>query len=204
MWGLTVVSAPTAEPLTLDEGKAQLNMVDEDHDDELIDAMLVAVREAVEDRTRSFLMERPVELRLSGFPCGPIYLPKVPKGDGIPPVSVSSITYTDTAGDTQTWSASSYTVDLYSSPPSIVPVYDTPYPSTRDVPNAVVVSYTVGFGSADDIPFKVKAAMKVMLADLYKDRESRIVGTIVANLDTVETLLANSEAADMRYDAIYG
>jgi uncharacterized phiE125 gp8 family phage protein len=205
MWSVTVVTQPAAEPITTDEAKRHLRIVDETHEDDDIDALIATVRRRVEETRDAsiYLMECTVALRLSGFPCGAIYLPRCP-GLGAPPVDVSSVTYTDTSGTEQTLSASAYVVDPYSRPPCIVPAYGTSWPSTRDVPNAVVVTYTVGFASADDVPDQVKHAIKIGIADEWENRESRITGTIVAELNTVEMNLAGIEAGRMRYDVIYG
>ena len=45
------------------------------------------------------------------------------------------------------------------------------WPSTSTRPDAVTVSYTAGYGSsADDVPARAKAAIKLILADLFEHR----------------------------------
>ena len=82
--------------------------VDVTDDDSLIDALITAARQLVETEQNRQLMPATYELTLDEFPSSsncPIELPRPPLQ------SVSSITYVDTAGATQTWSSDDYQVD---------------------------------------------------------------------------------------------
>ena len=150
---LWLVTAPASEPITTAVAKLHLR-VDHSVDDALIDTLCAAAREYVETGTGRKCITQTWDLKLDAFPCnnGAIWL-------AFPPVtSVTSITYVDTNGTTQTLSSALYTTDL---PPGvasayarIVPAYQQTWPLTREVPNAVVVRYACGFANAAAVPRK--------------------------------------------------
>jgi hypothetical protein len=91
--------------------------------------------------------------------------------------SVASIAYVDTAGANQTLDVSTaILVDTASLPGRIVPVYGTSWPLTRCQPNAVTITYTAGYGGASEVPVAIKQAMLLVIGDLYRNRESQLVG----------------------------
>lgn len=83
-------------------------------------------------------------IKLSHFPDEGIPLPAGPVQ------SVTSVTYTDTNGDSQVLASSAYTVVGIGDRTGgkIVPAYSTSWPSTRDVPEAVTVAFVAGVGTA--------------------------------------------------------
>ena len=118
-----------------------------------------AAREYLEAFTRRALLTQTWDLKLDAFPCADevIWLPK-------PPVaSVTSITYLDTAGASQTWSSSLYRTDLPAGPMAqrarITPAYAQYYPSTYGVTNAVTVRFVCGYGGATDVPAMLRACV---------------------------------------------
>src|SRR4029077_18050283 len=102
---------------------------------DLFNTWRAAAREYGETVThRAFITQTWDDVR-DGFPGSDeaIWLPRPPL------ISVTSVTYIDTAGATQTWSASLYTVIApagpKASPGAIVPNYGQIFPATLDVPN---------------------------------------------------------------------
>jgi uncharacterized phiE125 gp8 family phage protein len=138
---LTLVTAPTAEPVSLDEVKLHLR-VDSDAEDTLIAGLNSTARDYAESFTQRAIPQQTWDLKLDGFPCE-IWLPKAPC------ISVTSITYIDTNGDSQTLSTALYTADLPVGPKAragrIVPAYNQHWPQTRCVPNAVTVRFVAGY-----------------------------------------------------------
>jgi uncharacterized phiE125 gp8 family phage protein len=190
---LSQVLAPATEPLTLDEVKQHLRVVDGVEDENgLIVSLIPTAREYVESFTGRPLIAQTWDDKRDGFPCagGAIVLP-------YPPVSaVSSITYLDTAGVSQAWGASNYLTDLPSGPKAqparITPAYGVSYPSTYPVVNAVQIRFVCGYGSASSVPESLKAAMKVLIGHWYQNRESVVVGVgvgAVAIPHSVDALL---------------
>jgi uncharacterized phiE125 gp8 family phage protein len=130
---------PAAEPLNLTEVKNHLRVeAAVTADDNLITALLTAAREYCEDFLNRALVTQTKRLTLDAFPAAVIELPAPPV------VSVSSITYIDTAGSTQTWTSSLYKVDEKSEPARVTPAFGEIFPSTRREINAVAVTYLCG------------------------------------------------------------
>lgn len=178
---LTRTVAPTLEPMTLQEAKDHLK-VDTTDEDSLIEPLITAVRQHVEGRDGWLgraLLTQTWEWRLDRFPTGRSWKDalRVP----LPPLqSVTSIQYVDTAGATQTWSPSLYNVSTYSQPGRIAPAFGQVFPSTQTVIDAVTVTFVAGYGAnPEDIPGPILAALKLMIGDLYCNRDTRLrQGTI--------------------------
>ena len=188
---LSLVTAPAVEPLTLADAKGHLR-VDVADEDGLIDDLIRAAREYVESFTHRALITQTWDDKRDGFPCwfAPIDLPKPPTS------SVTSISYIDTNGTTQTWSSSLYTTDLPAGPLALMarvtPVYQQIYPVTRDIVNAVAVRFVAGYGAdGDSVPASIRAAMKILIATWYRPaREAVQIGNLVTQIPyTVDALL---------------
>jgi uncharacterized phiE125 gp8 family phage protein len=174
-WSLTVVTRPTAEPITVADAKLWLRL-DHTAEDTLLESLIQIVREQVEDHGIA-VMTQTWDLRLDRFP-SVIRIPKTPVQE------VSSISYVDANGDTQTLAAANYTVDLYATQARIVPAYGTSWPSTRSEPNAVTVRFIAGYGSGAtpaEIPERILHAMRLAITTAYAMR---------ADHDAVQTAVA--------------
>ena len=191
---LTLVTAAAGEPLTLDDVKGHLKITSTDQDGEIV-GWITAAREWAETRTGRALITQTWDLKLDGFPVdgGPITVPKPPL------ISVTSITYVDTNGVTQTWSSALYTVDAPTGPQArsgqIWPAYNESYPGTRAQVNAVTVRFVCGYGAvADLVPASIRSAMKILIATWNAPgRQSVNVGsgaTVVEIPDTVDLLVS--------------
>jgi len=87
--------------------------------------------------------------------------------------SVTSITYVDNAGDTQTWSSSLYTVDTASDVGRVRPIYNEDYPSSRGYTDDVVITFISGYGDASsDVPDTALTAIKLLASNWFENRES--------------------------------
>ena len=93
-----------------------------------------------------------------------------------PLISVTSIQYVDTNGDTQTLDSGQYRVDAGNQPGRITEAYNATWPATRNLTNAVILTYSAGYGAAADVPDTVKAAIKLLVAHWYENREAAIAG----------------------------
>jgi uncharacterized phiE125 gp8 family phage protein len=170
---LTIFTQPVAEPVTLQETKDHLR-VDVTADDALISALITAARQhidGVDGWVGRALITQTWDWWLDAFPASEFRVP-------LPPLqSVGSITYTDENGASQTWASAKYTVDKESTPGRIVPAWGESFPSTRDVPNAVKVRFTAGYGAVgSNVPGPIKAAMLLHIHDLYSNRGTFIIG----------------------------
>ncbi len=185
---LSLVTAPTAEPVDLDEVKTHLK-VDVVDDDELIVSWIQAAREHVETFTHRALMTQTWDYTLDCVPSdGVIWLPKAPTA------SITSLSYVDGTGTTQTWASSNYRTDIPAGPwarkARITSAYGVPWPVTRKVTGALTVRFVAGYGTARQVPSAIKAAMRLLIGHWYEQREAVIVGTSVTPVPmAVDSLL---------------
>ncbi len=174
---LTLVSAPAVEPVTLAQAKLHLEL-DSDitkYDDLIEDELIPAAREYFEKYTGRAFVDQTWRVALDDFSEGEIWLPKPPL------LAVTGIAYTDTGGAAQVLAADQYTVDnSFSAGPRIVPAWQVAWPAVRSVPAAVLVTFRAGYadraGSPQQdgsvVPGPLRAAMKLYIGSLFKDREA--------------------------------
>ena len=184
---LYLVTAPSTEPITVDEAKAQYRFEVADEDDFVRGLIHAAV-----DYTETFIHRKLLTqtwAEKGAFPWGAIVLP-------FPPVTaVTSITYLDTAGDTQTWDAADYRTGFptgpHAGPAWVEPGYGLSYPATYGVRDAVTVTFECGYGEATDVPSSIKAALKLLVAHWAgPGRQPVNIGNITSVIPlTVESLL---------------
>ena len=181
---LSLVAAPTVQPLTLDETKAHLR-VDTTDEDALIDRLIaaaVADIDGADGWLNRAIMTQTWDLSLDGFPNAGKRQIRVP----LPPLqSVSSITYIDTEGATQTLATSVY--DVFgiggSQPAQIAEAHGESWPSTRQQPDAVTVRFVAGYGgAAADVPQDIRHALLLIIGHWYARREETITGTIITKV----------------------
>lgn len=158
-----VTTKPTDEPITLDEAKLNLRVTC-DADDDLITALIVAARRWCEDYENRAYITQTITAKTFWLP-DRIILPR--------PLlqSVTSVTYVDTAGDTQTLSDALYDVDTFREPGQITKAFNAIYPSIRGDVNGVTIVYKAGYGDAStDVPQETIQAIQIMTAYYYDDR----------------------------------
>lgn len=176
MYALNRSTDATSEPITLEEAKLYLRVSDS-ADDEQISVWIKSARNMVEQHTNRQLMTATWDLYLDHFPysADPILLPKSPVQ------SITSVTYTDTDGATQTWSSANYAVDIYSEPARLNLAYSVVYPSTRLIANAVRVRYVAGWTTAALVPSPIRVAM-LMHIRMHHDGEEEKARQAIFNL----------------------
>ncbi len=167
-----ILIPPPCEPISLTDAKLQLRVdLDRTYDDDLILSCIAAARTQTESLTRRQLVMCTSRVTLDAFPgsfggrsdwgylgggiAGAAMAPKAwpnTKLDdaaivlfGGPLQTVLSITYADSAGNSQTMSASDYVVDAESDPARIMPATGTSWPSTSAQINTVAVTATAGW-----------------------------------------------------------
>lgn len=163
--GLSLVTAPTAMPVTRNEAKLHCR-IDGNDEDTLIDGLIAAATDFVEKYTGSAIMTQTWRLTLDKFedtillPIGPVQ-------------AVNSITYYDVNGAQQNLSATVYQVDLTNDPQRIVRSPEAEWPSVDDRVNAISVTFTSGSAVA---PTSIKQSLLLLIGDWYRNRENTIVG----------------------------
>ena len=161
-----VSTAPSSEPITLSEAKLYLR-VDNSADDALITALITAAREAVERYTSRALGTQTITQVLDCFPGFGFRL-------AVHPVqSITSVTYKDENGNTQTLSSSIYMLDNYEMPNGVVLKANQQFPSVYPETNAVTVVYVAG-EVAGNVPKAILQAMYLAIADFYENRTNYV------------------------------
>lgn len=186
-------AVPTVEPLTSSECLDHLLVIETDEraaQASYIDALVVKARRFVERSLERQLTTATWRLTLEEFPDEIELRP-------VPAIAVSSITYVDTAGTTQTLAATEYQTDLGAEdkPARIKPAYGKSWPSTRgDTYAAVTVTFTAGYGAtAASVPQTIRHAMLLLVAHWYNLREPINVGNIVNEIPFSVASLLNLE-----------
>lgn len=171
---IKVITAPTLEPITLAEAKANLRVVGTDEDTD-IERMIRAARQMAEERLNRALMPQVLAFGAGGF-CGPLRVPRPPL------VEIDSLTYTDTDGAAQVLAGSAYLVDTFADPPTISAAPGTSWPATRAQSGAVVVQYQAGYADAASVPEQIRQWMLLTIGAMYANREAFVNGTISQSL----------------------
>lgn len=191
--GVTVTTAPTVYPVTLEEAKTHLRIDANDQDAYINGLIAVAVELAQVQAGRQFCTAT-LTLKLASFPAdnSRIELPR-------PPLArVTSITYKDGAGTTQTLAANTdYEVVTDEVKGFVAPCYGETWPSTCGGAEDVTIIYVAGYGTAAAVPAAVKHAIKLILGDLYANREAQLDYAVTENQAVVNLLatVAVREAA---------
>lgn len=183
---LRILTEPAVEPVTLAELKAHCR-VDDDitADDAYLTALIQTARELAEHLTNRALVRQQLELSLPGFPLA-IELPMAPL------ISVESVEYIDSDGTEQTLVANTdYQLDSRREPALVLPAWNTAWPGTRTVPNAVTVTYWAGYAPDEtvsptdyraNVPNAIKQWIMIRAQQMYELREPLVIGAAVADL----------------------
>lgn len=170
--GLVLTTPPGVEPLDLATAKNHLRVdADITADDALITSFISATRQEAEEMLWASLVTQTWTATLPGFPGwrDPVQLPRGPVQ------SVTSVTYLDPSGASQTLSNTLYRLDRRERSDWIGLTDRQFWPATADQPDAVTVVYIAGYGAATNVPFAICAAMLLRIGDLYRNREAQII-----------------------------
>lgn len=186
MVALTLVTAPAAEPISIDEAKAHAR-IDVDVDDQLVEALITTARRTAEALRNEALITQTWKLVLDAFPQGDTL--RIPK----PPLqSITHIKYTDEDDNVSTYASGSYIVDTDSAPGRVVLRDGESWPGTTLIAaNGVEVQFVCGYGDAGgDVPREVRQAMLLLIGHWYENREEVTIGEVARIIPMgVEALL---------------
>lgn len=154
-------------PVSSTEVKNHLK-VEHTDDDTLIAALIEAATFAAENYcNRSFLPETVTQYQDSFNTWDrPIYLHRNPAR------AITSVKYQDSDNVQQTLvSGTDYLLDSFSEPARVYSLDN--WPTTKTIENAVEIIYTAGYDDAASVPGPIRAAILLIIADLYENREDR-------------------------------
>ena len=223
----TITVPPAAEPVSLVEAKLWVKQ-DAPDDDALISGLITSAREMCETYTNKAFVTQTWKMQMDAFPG---YIDRRSGASqavrtlstGVwevignrwgfvlpasPVQSVTSLTYNDQYGNSQTLTpGTSYTVDTASSPARIFPVFSSFWPLTQYAPNAVETTFVCGYGNVEvDVngntewpgPASIRTAILMQLSWLYNNRDAQIVTTGVIRENSAVAALLN-QFRDLRY-----
>jgi uncharacterized phiE125 gp8 family phage protein len=195
---LTLITAPTVEPVSLVEARAHLRIdasgsPPSHADDSYVSTLLLAARKALDGKDgwlNRALLPQTWDLSLDTFPINEIRIP-------LPPlIEIVSIKYDDEDGIEQTVASTDYVVDDRAEPGWVVPALNVAWPATLETLNAVRIRFRCGYTSgkspedATGVPETIKLGLLLMVGTWYQNRESVVIGTTVAELPlAVDSLL---------------
>lgn len=172
---LKLVTAPASEPVTTAEAKSHLRIETAfTADDTYIDTLIKAAREMCESYLDRSFVNTTWDYVFDGFPVvdqvgvyrGAILIPKSDLA------SVTSVTYLDTAGDSQTLVQGTDYGVLTGTGGAVYPLPGQVWPSTDDERHgSVTIRFVAGYGSsASNVPAAVKHAILMTIGSLYEHR----------------------------------
>jgi uncharacterized phiE125 gp8 family phage protein len=153
----TVITGPTAEPITLAEAKRQLFLAESDtsQDAELI-SRIQAAREQWEHDTDSVMLTQTLSVTADRFVGREIMLPKRPIQ------SIVHVKYYDDLDTLQTLSTSFYSFDPQSR--AVRLNWNSTWPTTYLRWDAVTVTYVAGLATLPAVPAIAKQAILLLVA----------------------------------------
>ena len=181
------ITVATTEPVTVAYAKDHLR-VDITDDDTYIGNLITAARLYCERYLRLSLVQHTWRAYLPGFydcvvlPHGPVQ-------------SVSSVKYYDTSSPSVLTTLGSNVYRLHND--TVTRAYGQSWEAVDLRPDAVQITYVSGWkdtsspqGFGEAVPQAIKSAILLIAADLYENREAKIVGLMQSTNPTVDMLLA--------------
>lgn len=182
--GLVQTVAPATGPVTTAEAKLHVRQ-DDAADDALIAQLITAATLRVEGEAERALVTRTYTLSLASAPSSGVLELPMPRL-----LTVTSVTYTDTDGNPQTWSSTKYQVDTAREPGRIVPMPGESWPNVKaGIINPYVVTFTAGYGVAAAVDARAKQAVLLLVGHWYQNREAILTGTISKEIEHSLTAL---------------
>lgn len=181
MWYPASVSAPASEPVTLVQAKSHLR-VDHSDDDTLITNLIKAARAHLEEACAvRFAARTGAIMKCDSF----ADLARLPEA---PVSAITSITFLDTAGASQTLSSSIYEFRADGIEAGIVLKPDQTWPATQ--PNSrVTVTVSLGYAVAPDA---INQALLLLVGLWYENRSTVSIGESTSEFPfTVNALISN-------------
>ena len=185
---LVVSTASTVHdrPITTDDAKEHLRIVDSTDDDDYIDALIDAATTWCEDYCDRTFADKQYTVAFDDFFGTRIELPRPPVRLNATAASATvTISYVDTGGATQTltWAQSGtqhFRLDRDHVPALVYPKYLEVWPSVRLDDKAVQITYLAGYGGTANVPTPAKHAIKMLVGHWYANREA--VGNVGQNV----------------------
>ena len=157
---------PTAEqePISLDEARSQCGLVGNNAHDADLQGFITSAREQVENDTGLVCYTGSFTWKLTDWPYESWFEIRALR----PVTAITSITYLDGSGATQTWAASSYQLETSTVVPLVRLTYAQSWPGDfRGDVNGITVTLVAGYASVEAVPQRVKQAVRLAVHVLW-------------------------------------
>jgi uncharacterized phiE125 gp8 family phage protein len=178
--GLTLITPPASLPVTLADAKAQCR-VESDDEDSLIEGLIAAATDYVEQYTGRALITQTWRLTLDEF----THALLLPKG---PVQTVTHVRYFDSEGAEQTVLVDDYTLDNTSDPAWVVINSGASWPVTQSGVNMVKITFVAGY---TEVPSSITHAILLLIGQWFDNRSAVSDKAVIAVPNAVESLLTN-------------
>lgn len=172
--GLKRTVEPTGTPVSLADAKLQCRVTHSEEDD-LINGLIAAAVSMVEDYCGRALLEQTWRLTLDQF-AERIVLPRGPVQE------IETFTYLDRDGAEQTVSSNLYKLDLDADPQVILLEPQQQWPAVGNFAVPITITYVTGHAEADAVPAAIKQAILMLVANWFRNRETLLTGSTVAEM----------------------
>ena len=170
-----VIVANTTQLISTSDAR-QFLKVDITDDDDVINSLVKAATESAQEYTNRFFLSTTLEQYGTTF-ADIRNLFKSPVSE------ITVVKYYDTDNVQQTLSTSVYQVTPAIEPSTLMLKVDQSYPDVADREDAVLVKYTVGYGTATtDVPFAIIQAVYLTIGHWYQNRQEVVVGRIATEI----------------------
>ncbi len=179
-----LISTGSDEILSLEDVKNHLRIgIGQTDDDDHLNALIPAVRSHVEEYTGRKLRPETWKIYYDAFPSSNSYdsfdIPYAP----LRSIPSTGVVYTLSSGGSTTFSSSKWASDTVSQPGRLVLDYSYEWPSeTLHNRNPIAIESNVGYSASSDIPKQLIHAMKILMSQLYEQREPVVLGTVVRKM----------------------
>tara|TARA_R110002167_G_scaffold188319_1_gene389835 strand:- start:16312 stop:16881 length:570 start_codon:yes stop_codon:yes gene_type:complete len=171
---VTRVTAPSAEPLTLEQVKTD-RVIDHNEHDDLLTSAIQAAREVAESITGRALMPQQWQ-QLHPCPGSEISLHVWPA------INIESVTVDGETIDHAALLASGEMEFLSGDDPALI------WPGFRGKRSLII--YTAGYADADSVPAAIKKWLLLHIGSQYEHRESEIIGSQTQRVRYTGSLIA--------------
>jgi len=170
---LSLVTAPSSEPVTLDDQKAHMRL-DGDEDDAYVGSCITAARQWIEGQTKRAIMDQTWDYGIDyiwpvkhgahriDFPLNPIAAQGSPE--------TVTITYIDADGASQSLASTQFIIANRTHGSYIVPAYGVSWPAVRWQPDAITLRFVAGDSST--IPVDLKQAVMILATQFFEERDT--------------------------------
>ena len=183
---LELVTAPATASLTLAEVKAQLR-IDSDDEDTLLTNLIHAAEAHVDglgDLGRAMITQTWAQYENQA--------PGWVRLRMTPVQALATVEYYDADGTLQTATLADFELWRDGDFMLCKPKDGAQWPGADTRPDAIKISYTVGFGDAStDIPESIRQAMLMLIAHLYENRESATEAKLMSTPMGYDMLMNN-------------